>query len=327
MANIYPNIQAANFSSWLLTSTYQTFSAARVVLINKIITAYNSASYVTQADWVQFIYVSNPYWSQYQQWLTLQPATPQPTSYDTLTTAWLGQVSSPSQQTIYAVDAFFKQLRADGNLLLDYCFLFAQDNQANSRVSLINPSLYNVTEHSSPTWNAYLGYTGNGSSSYLATNFNDSANGVNYSLNNGSMGCYLRLNVSASSSVNMGSRNSSLFTQLSIRYASTTAQVSMNGLTEPNISNANTQGLAILRRQSSSSIELSLNASVLGSSTQTSSALSPKNDYIMAWNNTTAPGFFDNNQYSLAFKGSGNINLVTFNSAVNLLMTNLGAHY
>ena len=65
----------------------------------------------------------------------------------------------------------------------------------------------------------------------------------------------------------------------------------------------------------------------INNGTSASTVLSTNNDYILAYNNAGTPTGYAINQIACAYKGSGNINPVTFNSAVNLLMTNLGAHY
>ena len=120
--NIYPNTQCANFCTWLIANSNIRLTPARKIQVQNVQTAANTGGYVTQLYFESFVAYTNRFYQQYMQYITQYPAAPQPTSYDAMTIAWLAVVSSPSQQTIYSVDAFFKQLRADGNLLLDYFF-------------------------------------------------------------------------------------------------------------------------------------------------------------------------------------------------------------
>ena len=146
MANIYPNNNAALFGAWILANSNIRVTPARKIQIQTIITQAQTGGYVAQLYYSEFIAYTNQWYAQYLQYNNQEPAII-PTTYDPLTTAWLAALgTAPAQQTIYSVDAFFRQLRADGNLLLDYFFLFAQDNQANARIDLINPTLYAVTE-------------------------------------------------------------------------------------------------------------------------------------------------------------------------------------
>jgi hypothetical protein len=162
MANIYPNSTASAFCAWILANSNIRVTTGRKIQIQNVQTAANTAGYVTQLYYEQFIAYTNQWYEQWLPYVAMQPYIAPPT-VSTYTTAWLAALPNvPTQATQYAVDAFFKQLVADGNMLLDYFFLFAQDNQPNNKISLINPTIYLITEHNTPTWTANLGYTGNG---------------------------------------------------------------------------------------------------------------------------------------------------------------------
>ena len=250
-----------------------------------------------------------------------------PTAYDAATTAWLANVSSPAQETIYAVDAFFKQLRADGNLLLDYFFLFAQDQQANARISLVNSGSFVVTEHNSPVWTTNLGYTGNGTNIYLSTNYTDSSSSVNYTLNSGMYGCYLRNVVGAGAKVNMGAYNGTTGTLLATNLTGGVIEGLINNNSSFSAGAVGTQGLFSVVRTGSTTTNIYKNGTSVATNAGAATALVNYADYIMCFSSSGGATDYDTNQYTCAFKGSGAINMVTFNSAVNLLMTNLGAHY
>lgn len=324
---IYPNYECYIFCQWLLNSEYQRFSSARVQLISLIRNAANAGTPVSLHNWNQFVSVTGIYWQPFQVYYKLQPIVTAGTTYDPLTTAWLATVASPSIQTIYAVDTFFKQLRNDGNLLLDYLFLFAQDIQANANISLINPALYSATPHNSPTWAANLGYTGNGSNMYLSSNFNVSTNSSHYQLNSSMYGYYGRLNTTAGTKSSMGASDAANAALFIPNTGTSTFVGYMNSAASFSTTNRPTQGLLVYQRTSATSVTFSINGSTSFIGTNASTALPTTTDFFLAANNNGPAAFFDTNQVTCAFRGNGAINMVLFNSAVNTLMLNLGAHY
>ena len=327
MANIYPNSTASAFCAWILANSNIRPTSGRKVQIQNVQTAANTASYVTQLYFEEFVAYTNQWYDQWLQYVAMQPYIAPPT-VSTYTTAWLAALPNvPTQATQYAVDAFFKQLVADGNMLLDYFFLFAQDNQPNNKISLINPTLYAITEHNTPTWTANLGYTGNGTSTYLSVNYTESVNASQYTLNNNSIGTYNRLNTGVTGASEIGTYDGTNETINRSRNTATAAYIGNSSGTGANPANTQMQGLIVNTRKASGTAGLAINGVVGATSTIASAALVTKQDNILCQNGNGTQTLFSTNQISLAFRGNGNINQVTFNSAVNLLMTNLGAHY
>jgi hypothetical protein len=325
--NIYPNTQCAAYCAWILANSNIRVTTARKIQIQTVQTAANTGGYVTQLYYEEFIAYTSQWYLQFQQYYAQQPI-PIPTSLDTLTTAWLAALGTvPTQQTIYSVDAFFKQLRADGNLAIDILYLMCQDNQANGRVSLFNPTLYTLTEIGTPTWTANQGYTGNGSSMYLKTNFIDSTNGVNVTQNSNFIGVYTRLAVGASGAIDAGASNGTNLNSIGSHYTSIGTIAYKENATPCEASSNNTQRLFIAQRTTSTNVTIWENGASLGNFASTAAALVTVQGYIMAENANGTTADYSTNQYALYIKGSGALNMITLNSAVNLLMTNLGAHY
>jgi hypothetical protein len=77
---------------------------------------------------------------------------------------------------------------------LDLFYLFAQEsnNDSEALINWVTPGTYNCSLPVAPTFTALEGFTGDASTQYINTNWNPSANGVNYKLNNASMGVYVR---------------------------------------------------------------------------------------------------------------------------------------
>ena len=327
MANVYPNSTTDAFCKWLLANSLIRLTAPRKIQVQNVQTAANTNGYVTQLYFEEFVQYTNRFYEQWLQYLNGQPSSPVSASQDALTTAWLAVVSSPAQQTIYAVDVFFKQLRNDGNLGLDYFYLFAQDKQANAVYNLMNPTLYTITEAGTPTWTANQGYTGNGTSMYLKTNYIESVNGVNVTSTSECLGVYTRQTVATAGKYVLGAGDSSNQSWLAINYSGGNMEGVLAHSSGIVNANTNTKGCFCITKPSALVIQNWINGAQLGTQVVTTGASVTKMDFIMCYNNNGTPLLYDTNQYAAAWKGSGAINQVLLNSAINTLMTNLGAHY
>ena len=71
---------------------------------------------------------------------------------------------------------------------LDVFYVFATDGDSDfATLNWKTPSSHQVTKINSPTFTADSGFTGDGSSSYLDTNYNPATSGTNYTLNDASI--------------------------------------------------------------------------------------------------------------------------------------------
>ena len=94
---------------------------------------------------------------------------------------------SASQQTIQ--NTLVTDLKAAGVWdKLDVFYVFATDGDSNfATLNWKAPSSHQVTKVNSPTFTADSGFAGDGSSSYLNTNYNPANSGTNYTLNDASI--------------------------------------------------------------------------------------------------------------------------------------------
>jgi len=242
------------------------------------------------------------------------------------TKAYLQQLTIlPSIQYIIAVNTLIRQLKIDGNwALLDRFWVFATEQQQNARVSLVNPTSTNITEVNTPTWTKNSGYTGNGTSSYLNTNFNAFSQGINYTLNNSCFGIY------ATSVVNSNGANGSY-----IASASTAIALYLN---ESNItysySNCDTDifvatpspspGLYSQQRTSSTANALFFNGNSIVSGSAAVTVIPNVPNYLFAFNQSGVAGSYCANSYGLSFFGSGNINQLKLYTAIQTFATTIG---
>jgi hypothetical protein len=93
---------------------------------------------------------------------------------------------------------------------LDVLYIFANDGGSNfGTLNWKAPTLNQATLINSPTFTNNQGFTGNGTSSYINTNFNPATQGVNYTLNNASRHNFVRTqSITASTLDGVGSGNS-----------------------------------------------------------------------------------------------------------------------
>jgi len=76
--------------------------------------------------------------------------------------------------------------------ILDLFYIWAQDGDSDmATINLIDPDNFQATKVNSPTFTENLGFKGNGTNSYINSNFNPVVNAGNYTLNNASIGGWL----------------------------------------------------------------------------------------------------------------------------------------
>jgi hypothetical protein len=94
----------------------------------------------------------------------------------------------PTTTTQQKQNKLLKSMKADGVWAkLDVFYVFAQDGgSAFGTLNWKNPNANQSTLVNSPTFVSNGGFTGNGTSSYIDTNFNPSTQGVQYTQNNAS---------------------------------------------------------------------------------------------------------------------------------------------
>ena len=94
----------------------------------------------------------------------------------------------PSASVQAKQNTLLTSMKADGVWAkLDVFYVFAQDGgSAFGTLNWKNPNANQSTLVNSPTFVSNGGFTGNGTSSYIDTNFNPSTQGVQYTLNNAS---------------------------------------------------------------------------------------------------------------------------------------------
>lgn len=236
--------------------------------------------------------------------------------------SYLTTTPSVARQNI--INTLVKQLKGDGNWsLIDRLWLHASESKQAATISLVNPSSTACTEVNSPAWVADQGYTGDGATSYLNTNYNPATNAVNYTQNNGSILSYTRSDI-AEGGVLMGGRAALNGCILNSENASNNANGRINAATGATVAITTSTGLFAIERTSSTLSTLYRNGSSLGTTPTVSQAIDSQNIYICAFNVNGSAGSFSTRQISISGIGSGDINALTFYNAIQAYMTSLG---
>jgi hypothetical protein len=212
---------------------------------------------------------------------------------------------------------------------LDVFFMFAANAQQSGLLNWKNPSGTAATAVNSPTFTAYQGFAGDGSTSYVNTQWAPNVNGVNFSLNNASAFIYSRTNQAASTVRDFGANSTlnSIPTILSIVYTSSLLSGDINGtIPSGTISNSSSLELFGMERSSSANYIFLKNGSSLGTITSASVNMTSSNVYVGCTNNNGSAANFSSKQFSLWGAGSSGIQTVSFYNALNLYLTAIGAN-
>lgn len=240
--------------------------------------------------------------------ITSERKTPTPSApgYDSATTAWEAAVGAinVSSGRKDLVNALIVGLKADGIWTkLDRLWIFAAENTQSALVDL--KATATATAVNSPSFSADDGYTGNGSTSYINTNYNPSGSS-NFT---GNAACFGIWDISTSSNSGTVPIGISYFGHLSegtIHYPDGNSYWRVNtsggGLTVAYPG----PGLFMANRSTSGANQLYRNGSSIVSDTVSATALTSTNFYVCARNNdsgTPTAGSHSTDQIAAAIFG------------------------
>jgi hypothetical protein len=232
----------------------------------------------------------------------------------------------PSKHYIMALDDLIHGLKDDGNWqLLDRLWIFATEHKDNAQVSIVNPWSTRITEVNNPTWTKLLGYQGDGSSSYLNSNFNPYTQAVNYKTSNASFGVYSQSNVAANGNVDIGGVDSSGIRAIYQDSQNALGQVSVNindnGGEFAAISNS--LSLICTQRISSNTIYTYQRGLRFGTISYTVAGIPNIIVNILSYNNDGSPSLFGTRAVSLVYLG-GAMDQFLFYHRIQTFATKIG---
>lgn len=183
--------------------------------------------------------------------------------------------------------------------LLDECwFLAAHDAQA----ALLGWKRYkDCTAVNAPTFEADRGFAGDGATSYLDTGFVPSTDGVNYTLNNASLGAYIRTDIATNNTADIGARTVSDDTFINSRNNGGDFNARIHSVSSINIATSDSFGLHSAQRTGANAAQLFRNGVQVTSATVNVPALPTVSFYICALHQSDGPSHFTQRQIAFAF--------------------------
>jgi hypothetical protein len=205
----------------------------------------------------------------------------------------------------------------------DRLWIFGLSNSIAAKTSLANPTSTMITAVNSPTFTASQGYNGNGTTSYLNTNYNPVTNGVKYTLDSASLYVYSRTDLN-NFKIDIGHANATIYSVLDLRdggkfYRSINQVSLVSGITV-----ADSLGLFSGVRVGTFDVRSYKNGVLLLQNSTASSTLINNNMYVLAFNANGTVSNLSTRQISIAGIGSGTINQATFYTAIQALGTSIG---
>jgi hypothetical protein len=204
----------------------------------------------------------------------------------------------------------------------DRLWIFGLSDKVAATISFVNPNSTRIDNDYDPSWIPYEGWNGNGGD-YMRANFNPAIEGVNYTLNNASIGIYSRTNLDGSQIEIGAQQDSGDHSFLSIRDTDTFYS-GVNSDSDILTTNLDSRGLFVSNRFNSTSVNVLKNGVVLQTGTNDSTVVPDLDIFLLAANFNGSAGQWSTRQISLAFLGSSNYNQTNFYNAVQALGTSLG---
>lgn len=245
--------------------------------------------------------------------------------YDADAITYFNTVTTPFSAARKAIiNTLVTTLKADGNWTkLDRLWLLATEAQDQALISLVNPASTAMTLVNAPSFVADQGFTGDGATSYINTQYNPSSDGSQFTLNNCSFGIYARSNAGIYNMFH-GCDNGTDHVLLAEKNASGNIRFALNNVTFHDTA-VTSLGFYVANRTASNATAGLRNSSTIVSDTDVAVAVPNLKAYILCRNSSGTPSSFSGEQYSIFYFGSGSINQSAFYTAIQNYMTSLGS--
>jgi hypothetical protein len=188
---------------------------------------------------------------------------------------------------------------------LDVFYLFAQESNAASEalINFVNPGTFDATLVNSVAFVSLEGFTSNGTSSYINTNWDADADGSNFLQDDASLGLYIRTNL-GEGVVDLRAYDGADYISLSVRDGSDVAYFSTNQAGNDSVgSMTDSRGMWVMNRVDSTDNDLYRNGSSVDDNSTASTGKPGVDLYIGAANQNGTPTLWSNKQYSVFFSG------------------------
>lgn len=185
----------------------------------------------------------------------------------------------------------------------DTFYMFAQtvNSDGEALKNWINPGTFDATLVNAPAFVALEGFTGDGATSYINTNYIPSDDGINLLLNDVSFGLYSHIEDNANR-IDMGSAQGVNSLKIQVRSGGDT-RIWINDFTLSATSSSSSLGMFIASRSISTTKDLYINKSKTSFSVN-SLGLTINPIFVCCRNLNGSPNSFSFKQFSLAFTGA-----------------------
>lgn len=259
-----------------------------------------------------------------------------PVSYDADAQAFFDACDvEPPTAAKNAINDFVVGSKDDGDWDdYDVFWVMRMHDAQASRLNLKDPSSFVLTLVNSPTFTPYLGWNGNGSSSYLNTNWTPSG-AANYSQNNCAVGFIIdagddssNSNASPIGSVDSSGRGLRVYPRSSSDRLN--AIINSSSISQLGFTAGTRQGLTVVERTGSSAVSGYRDGTNTGTDTEASASITSMPAFFIGcsnFNGSPQIGSFTNNRMSCVFAGRsfGPTGNPRIRSRINALFTALGA--
>lgn len=225
------------------------------------------------------------------------------------------------------MDTLIKCLKQDTIWsVLDFLYPYAlAKDTGQSHINWVNPGSYRAIKNGTTTFTADQGWQSDGTSGYHSTQWISSSNGVNFTLNSASFGCYIRTN-SDNTAVTGGSTsasNTGMYMQ--VRSSNLFYGILNHNTSVVNISNSDSRGMFAINRSASDSISLIKNGTATKKAS-VSGGLSTRVVTLEAYNLNGTMRYWNSRQFSLQFGGGSmsNFRHSVFNTDFERVMDRMG---
>jgi hypothetical protein len=222
-----------------------------------------------------------------------------------LTTYTTGLTTALSDSQLRNLDTFIASVKTGLSITnlsdaFDTIYVLAGETSESSLRNLVK-NAHHATAVNSPTFAKYEGFTGNGTTSYINTNYNPATEADNYALNASAIGIYNRTGVQAAVN-DIGAVNASgIGVTLNVTALLDNSSVRHNSDLHNTLNNIRL-GMKISSRSNNASIVYYENKTAQNEYIASSSIYSG-NIYILCRNNNGSPSAYSSNQLSFAFLG------------------------
>jgi len=191
---------------------------------------------------------------------------------------------------------------------LDIAYLYAAhtNDDGEALINIINPGTFDATAYLAPTFTAYQGFLGNGTTQYINTGgWVPSVNGMNFTQNSASQIIYVRTNINSTGQHGTTANDDGRDLRIIPKFSTNNAYIRTNDATSVSDANTDGSGMFVNTRTAAAVNKLYRNKVVIIDETSVSTGAPTHTPLCLAYNDDNIPTGFRADQVSFYAFGSG----------------------